>query len=65
MADHFTSTSLEPYHRHQYKVYYKNSKSKILDYYDDVWKEWASGSIKLIEVVDKKVKKTNTGRGFK
>ena len=65
MADYFTHTSADSYDRHQYKLHYNNSKSKILDYYDDVWREWATGSVKLIEVIDKKVRKSNNSKGFK
>ena len=65
MDNHFTNTSLELYDRHQYKLHYKNNKSKIIDYYDDVWKEWATGSVRLIEVIDKKLKRSNNSKGFK
>jgi len=64
MVDIFTHTSVDAYDRHQYKIYYYNNKSKILDYYDDVHAEWALGSVKLIEVIDKKVK-TKNNKGFK
>ena len=65
MDDQFTNTSLVSYDRHQYKIYYKNNKSKIIDYYDDVWSEWATGTVRLIEVMDKKLKRTNKSKGFK
>lgn len=65
MVEPFSNTSQDPYHRHQYKLYYYNSKPKILEFYDDVWTEWVTGLVKLIEVIDKKEKRTNTSKGFK
>jgi len=61
----FRQTSDKPYDRHNYRYYYKDNTSIVLDSYEEVMEKWFNTPSILkshIEVLDKKKKTT---KGFK
>jgi hypothetical protein len=63
----FTQTSHEPYIRHDYKIHFKNKKSKIFDNYQDAMMTWfqtESQFLDYVEVLDKKQPNNKKAKGF-
>jgi hypothetical protein len=65
---YFTQTSDSPYDKHDYKLIYKNKKSKTFDNYHDLMQEWHSQDSEILDtviVLDKKSKNSKSKKGFK
>lgn len=62
----FEKTSHKPYDKHQYKLKFTNGKSVIFDNYEDVLGTWFQNyyHCEIIEVLDKKEKKSTQSKGF-
>ena len=62
----FERTSYDLYDKHQYKLKFTDGKVVIFDNYEDVISLWMRNyeHCDIIEVLDKKVKKSTQPKGF-
>jgi hypothetical protein len=55
----FTQTCFKPYDKHKYKLFLKNGKVELYEWYDDLLRRWITASqdeLGYVEVVDRKKK---------
>ena len=65
--NYFTCTSTEPYDRHHYRLNFRDGTHRIYESWDLVQAEWfqrlptSLSHIDVLDIPDKKTKKTNGG----
>jgi hypothetical protein len=55
----FTQTCFKPYDRHKYKLFFKNGKVEVYEWYDELLYKWnitPQDQLSHVEVVDRKKK---------